>query len=243
MAAEPLLAPLVEAPDRSALILDVDGVLAPIVARPGLSEVPDGTRRELVRLADRYLLIACVSGRAGPDAARLVGVEGVRVVGNHGLELDPRAPALAEELAQFRETVPEIPGARLEDKGLSFTFHFREAADPEAVAQSLDPVVRRAAEAGFESFWGRMVLEIRPAVRVNKGTAVSALVRESGATRGLYAGDDTTDLDGFEGLGRSGLEHAVRVAVASDEGPAMLREQADLVVESPAAFAKLLASL
>ncbi len=80
-------------------------------------------------------------------------------------------------------------------------------------------------------------------MRVNKGTAVRALVRESGARRGLYAGDDTTDLDAFDGLGMSGLEHAVRVAVASDEGPPMLREQADLVVESPEAFAELLRSL
>jgi trehalose 6-phosphate phosphatase len=78
---------------------------------------------------------------------------------------------------------------------------------------------------------------------VNKGTAVRALVRESGATRGLYAGDDTTDLDAFDGLGMIGLDHAVRVAVASEEGPPMLREQADLVVESPEAFAALLSEL
>jgi trehalose 6-phosphate phosphatase len=238
-----LLAPLREAPGRSALILDVDGVLAPIVARPELSEVPAATRAELGRLASRYLLVACVSGRSGEDARRLVGVDGVRVIGNHGLELDPRSDALAESLGRFRETVPEIPGAWIEDKGLSFTFHYREADDAEAVEAALEPVARRAEEAGFEAFRGRKVLEIRPGVRVNKGTAVRALVRESGATRGLYAGDDTTDLDAFAGLGMLGLEHAIRVAVASEEGPPLLREQADLVVESPKAFAELLASL
>ncbi|HEX2506567.1 MAG TPA: trehalose-phosphatase [Gaiellaceae bacterium] len=234
MSGDDLLAPLREAPDRSALILDVDGVLAPIVARPELSEVPAATRAELERLAGVYLLVACVSGRSGEDARRLVGVEGVRVVGNHGLELDPRAPELADSLRRFRETVPDIPGAWVEDKGLSFTFHYREAADPEAVEGSLEPVARRAQEAGFEAFRGRKVLEIRPGVRVNKGTAVRVLVRESGARRGLYAGDDTTDLDGFDGLGMAGLEHAVRVAVASEEGPAALRDQADIVVASPA---------
>ncbi len=243
MADDDLLAPLREAPGRTALILDVDGVLAPIVARPELSAVPEATRADLARLVDAYLLVACVSGRSGDDARRLVGVASVRVVGNHGLELDPRADDLAESLRQFRETVPEIPGAWIEDKGLSFTFHYREAEDPEAVGASLDPVARRAEEAGFEAFRGRKVLEIRPAVRVNKGTAVRALVRQSGASRGLYAGDDTTDLDGFAGLGMLGLEHAVRVAVASDEGPPMLREQADLVVEHPAAFAQLLSTL
>jgi trehalose 6-phosphate phosphatase len=240
---DPLLAPLVEAPDRSAIILDVDGVLAPIVARPELSEVPASTQGELRRLAVNYLLVACVSGRSGEDAKRLVGVDGVRVVGNHGLELDPRAPELAEEIRRFREGTPEVSGAWIEDKGLSFTFHYRRAEDPDAVEAALEPIARRAEEAGLEAFHGRMVLEIRPGVRVNKGTAVRALVRESGATRGLYAGDDTTDLDAFDGLGMIGLDHAVRVAVASEEGPPMLREQADLVVESPEAFAALLSEL
>jgi trehalose 6-phosphate phosphatase len=243
VAAADLLAPVREAPEQSAIILDVDGVLAPIVARPELSEVPTATRAELERLAAQYLLVACVSGRSGEDARRLVGVEGVRVVGNHGLELDPRASELTESLRRFREMVSEIPGAWIEDKGLSFTFHYREAEDPLAVESALEPVARRAEEAGFEAFRGRKVLEIRPGVRVNKGTAVRTLVRESGATRGLYAGDDTTDLDAFAGLGMAGLEHSIRVAVASEEGPPMLREQADLVVESPEAFAKLLTSL
>jgi trehalose 6-phosphate phosphatase len=243
MAGDDPLAPLREAPERSALILDVDGVLAPIVSRPELSEVPKATRDELERLAGVYRLVACVSGRSGEDARRLVGVDAMRVVGNHGLELDPRAPELAESLRRFRETVPEIPGAWIEDKGLSFTYHYREADDPAAVEAALEPVAERAEEEGFEPFRGRKVLEIRPGVRINKGTAVRALVRESGARLGLYAGDDTTDLDAFDGLGMIGLEHAVRVAVVSDEGPPMLRDQADVVVESPEAFAELLRSL
>ena len=91
MEAAELLAPLAAAPGRSALVLDVDGTLAPIVARPELARVPEETRAELARLAGRYLLVACVSGRAGEDARRLVGVDGIAYVGNHGLELDPRA--------------------------------------------------------------------------------------------------------------------------------------------------------
>jgi trehalose-6-phosphatase len=72
---------------------------------------------------------------------------------------------------------------------------------------------------------------------------VRALLARSGATRALYAGDDTTDLDAFEGLASAGLEAAVRVAVASSEGPDELRAAADLVVESPEAFVDLLRRL
>ncbi len=239
MTAEPLLAPLIDAPDRSALVFDVDGVLAPIVARPELAAVPTATKVALRRLASRYLLVACVSGRAGDDARRLVGVEGIRVVGNHGLELDPRAEELAAAIARFRDAV----GLPVEDKRLSLSYHFREAADETAAAARLEEVAEEARSAGLDPRWGRKVLEIRPPVPADKGTAVRALLERSRATRGLYAGDDRTDLDAFAGLADAGLEHAVRIAVASEEGPAELREAADLVVESPEEVAVLLKAL
>jgi trehalose 6-phosphate phosphatase len=239
MTAESLLVPLAEAPNRSALVFDVDGVLAPIVARPELAAVPKATKEALGRLASRYRLVACVSGRAGDDARRLVGVEGIEVVGNHGLELDPRAEELAAAIARFRDAV----GLPVEDKRLSLSYHFREAADETAATARLEEVAEQARSAGLDPRWGRKVLEIRPPVPADKGTAVRTLLERSGAARALYAGDDTTDLDAFAGMTGAGLEHAVRVAVASDEGPAALREAADLVVESPDELARLLETL
>ncbi|MGH3033512.1 MAG: trehalose-phosphatase [Gaiellaceae bacterium] len=239
MPASDLLAPLREDPGRSALVLDVDGALAPIVARPELAAVPEATRAQLRRLAGRYLLVACVSGRAREDARRLVAVEGVQVVGNHGLELDPRAEELAGEIATFREAV----GLPVEDKRLSLSYHFREAVDEAAARCALEAVAERARAVGLDPRWGRKVLEIRPPVPADKGTAVRALLERSGARRGLYAGDDTTDLDAFAGLRAGGLEHAVCIAVASDEGPAELRDAADLVVTGPGELGELLALL
>jgi trehalose 6-phosphate phosphatase len=234
-----LLAPLAREPGRSAIVLDVDGTLAPIVARPELAEVPEATRGELRRLAARYLLVACVSGRAGEDAERLVGVPGITVIGNHGLELDPRAHAYAERIAAFRDTV-SLPA---EDKGLSLSYHYREAADEVAALAELEEVAERARTEGLDARWGRKVLEIRPPVPADKGTAVRILLERSGARLGLYAGDDATDLDAFAGLLGAGLEHAVRVAVASGEGPTELVAAADLVVPSPAGLADVLALL
>jgi len=239
MPASDLLAPLREDPGRSALVLDVDGALAPIVARPELAAVPETTRAQLRRLARRYLLVACVSGRAGEDARRLVAVDSVQVVGNHGLELDPRAEELAGEIAAFRDAV----GLPVEDKRLSLSYHFREAMDEAAARRALEAVAERARAVGLDPRWGRKVLEIRPPVPADKGTAVRALLGRSGARRGLYAGDDTTDLDAFAGLRAAGLEHAVCIAVASDEGPAELREAADLVVTGPEELGELLALL
>ncbi len=84
------------------------------------------------------------------------------------------------------------------------------------------------------------MLEIRPPVPADKGTAVRSLLERSGARLGLYAGDDTTDLDAFVGLVTAGLDHAVRVAVTSDEGPEELAEAADVVVAGPDEMAGLL---
>ena len=143
---------------------------------------------------------------------------------------------MAERVAAFRETL-EWP---VEDKGLTLSLHYREAKDETAAVAALERVAKRAAADGLVPRWGRKVLEIRPPLAAHKGTAVRAFLERSGARRALYAGDDTTDLDAFAGLEAAGLEHAVRIAVASDEGPAELRRAADLVVGSPEAFARLL---
>ena len=231
------LARLREEPTRAAVLLDVDGTLAPIVARPELAAVPKETRAEVRRLVGRYGLVACVSGRTGEEAARLVGVEGVVYVGVHGLELAPEAEPWRDALRPFAsESWPWV-----EDKGLTVAFHWREADDEAAARRTLESIAERAQAEDLEARWGRKVLELRPPIAADKGTAVRALLAERGLQRALYAGDDTTDLDAFRGL--QGLELAVRVAVASAEGPAGLRGAADLVVSSPAELLELLRTL
>jgi trehalose 6-phosphate phosphatase len=233
------LAPLRETPGTTALLFDVDGTLAPIAPSPDLARVPAETKAELARLAGAYLLVACISGRPGAEAAGLVGVQGIHYVGNHGLELDERADELRAEIASFRASVA-FP---VEDKGLSLSYHFRGAQDEARARSELEEVAKRARVAGLDPRWGRKVLEVRPKVESDKGTAVRALIREARARQGLYAGDDRTDLDAFQGLATAGLERFVRVAVESDEGPPELADAADLVVHGPEELAALLVRL
>lgn len=232
------LALIASEPAAAALFLDVDGVLAPIVERPADAAVPAETRRELERLAGAYALVACVTGRPAGVAQRLVGVGGIRYVGEHGLELHPGAAAWADQVHAFAD------GAGWEDvecKPLSVAFHYRTAPDPAAARVRLEEVARDALAAGLRTRWGRLVLEVLPPVEATKGSAVRSLLAESGLRRALYAGDDTTDLDGFAAL--DGLEAAVRVAVVSTEGPSALGARADLVLGSPDAFRELLSRL
>jgi trehalose 6-phosphate phosphatase len=221
-----LLARLAEEPSRTAIFLDVDGVLAPIVPRPEDARVPDETRGELRRLNDRYGLVACISGRAGEVARDIVGVPALTYVGNHGLELEPRSEEWTERLRDFLAGVhwPHY----LEDKGLTAALHYRDVADEESARTQLDEIAARARKAGFVARFGRKVLEVVPPIHADKGTAIRRLLTEHTLRRALFAGDDTTDLDGFAAL--DGLELGVRIAVSSAEGPLALREAADIVI-------------
>ena len=228
LAAEPRLA---------AIFLDVDGTLAPIVADPADALVPESTRAELRRLAARYALVACVSGRTGERAREIVGVPELTYVGEHGLELEPGAPEWAEAIHAFAAKMP-WPA---EDKPLTAAFHYRTSNDREGARSLLEDVAVAARAEGFRTRWGRLVLEILPPVDASKRTAVTHLLNAHDLHRALYAGDDTTDLDGFAAL--DGLELGIRVAVNSAEAPTDLAKRAGLVVDSPAALAELLAKL
>jgi trehalose 6-phosphate phosphatase len=232
-----LLARLAAEPSETAVLLDVDGTLAPIVPRPEDAVVPDETRGIVQRLTARYALVACVSGRPGDEVAQLVGVDGVVYVGEHGLELDPGAGEWVSAIAAFADSV-DWPAER---KRLTVSFHFRTADDEQAAVTELRRVADRAIAAGLRPRWGRKVLEVRPPLDADKGTAIRSLLDERSLRRALYAGDDTTDLDAFRGL--DGLELAVRIAVVSDEGPNDLGTSADIVVGGPEALTDLLRTL
>ncbi|MGZ8695733.1 MAG: trehalose-phosphatase [Gaiellaceae bacterium] len=233
-----LLARLAEDPRKAALFFDVDGVLAPIVPRPEDARVPGETSAELRRLNERYALVACISGRAGADAQRIVGIPELVYVGNHGLELDDDAAVWGARLQRF---LANVGWPATEDKQLTASLHYRGSEDEGAARAALEDVKARAEREGFVARFGRKVLEVLPPLDVHKGTAVRRLLADRGLQRALYAGDDTTDLDAFEALDE--LELGVRVAVTSAEGPPELRERADVVVETPSELLSLLRHL
>src|ERR671925_1305072 len=142
-----LLVRLAEDPQQTAIFLDVDGVLAPIVARPESARVPEETRDELRRLNRRYALVACISGRAGSVARQIVGVPELTYVGNHGLELEPEAESWTARLRGFLADV-EWP-YYTEDKMLTAALHYRGVDDEASARALLEGIRDRAREAGF----------------------------------------------------------------------------------------------
>jgi trehalose 6-phosphate phosphatase len=258
---EQLLAPLREDPARSAVLLDVDGVLAPIVQNPDDAHMPETTRRPLIDVARRYGVVACVSGRRASDARRIVSLGTIAYLGSHGSEvLRPGsiAPEMDRELQAWTDRVrtftQEAFGddlrklrVRLEDKEAIAALHWRGVPDEEEAQAAVAEVAEAAEKAGFTTHWGRKVLEIRPPVRIDKGAGIVAMLRDTDLAAAIYVGDDVTDLDAFRGLaelkelGRLGT--AIRVGVRSDEGPSALGEQADAMVEGTDGVRDLLRAL
>ena len=243
------------------MLSDVDGTLAPIVRDPADAAVLDEAREALDALADRYAVVACVSGRPAVEARRLVGLDRITYLGNHGLErLEPgqQGPlgsvALAgreRDAADFVERLDPgrlaAEGLRVEDKGPIQALHWRGAEDEEAATASAERVAAEAEATGLAVHRGRKVLELRPAVPFDKGAAIAELLADHPVRQALYAGDDRTDVDGFRRLrelAASGkLETAVCVAIASAESPPEVSAEADAVVPNPAGFVELLRRL
>jgi trehalose 6-phosphate phosphatase len=237
-----LLVRLRSEPEQAAVFLDIDGTLAPIVERPEDAAVPEETRAEIARLAARYGLVACISGRAADDARRLVGLDSIGYVGVHGLEADPEAKRFAPQLEAFAERIP-WPWTVENKGGVTLAYHFREASDEDEALRRVDEVATAAEEVGLVAHRGRKVLEVRPPVSIDKGTAVRRLLEGRPVTRALYAGDDTTDLDAFRGLEEADLDVALKVAVGSPEMNPALLTRADIVVDGPGELLSLLRTL
>jgi trehalose 6-phosphate phosphatase len=255
------LEPLRSDPERGAVLLDIDGTLAPIVRHAADAHVPEATRTLLIEIAKRYGLVGCVSGRRATTARQIVAIGTLAYVGNHGGELlrpgatrpevNPDLEAWGERVRAFavRALTPEYQRLRVrsEDKDVIAAFHWRGAPDERAAAAAVEEIARLAQEEGFAVHWGRKVLEVRPPVPVDKGIGIAVLLRDSPARAALYVGDDSTDLDAFRGLRelvQSGsLESAVCAAVDSDEAPPELAREADLTLDGPRGVRELLEAL
>jgi trehalose 6-phosphate phosphatase len=262
------LEPIRSDPTSAAVLLDIDGTLAPIVRHAADAHVPQATRTLLIEIAKRYRVVGCVSGRRAATARQIVAIGTIAYVGNHGgeilrpgatrPELDADVAAWAERVRAFAAHVYTGEHQRLrvrsEDKDAIAAFHWRGAPDEEAAAAAVREIARLAQAEGYAVHWGRKVLEVRPPVGLDKGLGVAALLRAPPGwsdgpfvTAAVYVGDDTTDLDAFRGL-RSlvrseTLESALCVAVSSDEAPPELAQEADLTVDGTGGVRALLEAL
>jgi trehalose 6-phosphate phosphatase len=245
----------------SAVVTDIDGTVSAIAPTPAEAMVDPGAKAALALLAERLTAVAVVSGRAPQDGVAMVGLPELIYVGNHGLERIARGtpwthpvaaeaqPAIAAALAEIEiaaRAAADVPWLLIENKGVTGTVHYRLAPDQIAAAALLEPLARAAADRhGLRLTSGRMIFEVRPALAVNKGTAIRELAQDLDLRGIVFFGDDVTDVDAFRALRElreAGEAATLRVGVLGpDTSPAVLAEIDMSLHGVPACAATLIA--
>lgn len=251
---------LLETPP-AAVVCDIDGTLSDIAATPEAAHITDDIRVSLARLARRLAVVAIVSGRSAPVAAAMVGLPELIYIGNHGMERLHgqeiwQNPDAAAAITAIVSAVGAIAAAfatqpadwlLLENKGVSATMHYRLAPDPIAARTMLLPVVSAAAARhGLIVTEGRLIVELRPNVAINKGTALTDLVSRHGVRGLLFLGDDLTDVDGFlalQAMRQAGTLDGLAIGVLGLESHPRVRETMDVGIPGVPAAAALLERL
>jgi trehalose 6-phosphate phosphatase len=232
---------------------DFDGTLSPIGPDPEAVQPVPGVidqLRDLARLAEKVGIISArpvsfLASRFG-DARdlSLYGLYGLEAIRNGVTSTDPEAErwlaAIQAVLESAKNELP--PEVFIEDKRLAVGLHYRQ--HPERRAEAEEWARAKAREYGLAEQPGRMVIELKPPISIDKGTVLRA---EIGFLRSMwYFGDDVADAQGFDALRsqhkRDSSFFGVCVAVANSEVGHALTDRADFSLASPAAMPAFLAA-
>lgn len=232
------------------LFSDFDGALSEIAPTPGSAVAYPGAADALMAISRQLDVAGIITGRAVDDVARMIAIDELVVVGNHGLEWSERGKrhdheagvAAIEAISEVMEATKvafagqaDLTGTIWENKRLSATVHVRNTIDPEAMEALLLPIVVPLAEAnGLRCTPGKMIVEIRPRALVSKGTAINSLMENYDLMSVVYIGDDVTDVDGFRALREQGArgKHTLAIGVVTPDAHPDVLEHADETVGS-----------
>ena len=227
---------------RLGLAVDFDGTVSEVAPTPDGAEISPSSAEALGGLSRKLTVISVVSGRSADDLRRKVGLENPLYVGNHGAEyLKDGRHSFAPGATSYRDKVRAVfehlksnvslPGLVWQDKDLSASVHYRLSPDADVARATLSEWIEKAPGADdLEVFWGKLVMEIRAPIGLNKGYAIRKLVRDWRLRSVIFLGDDTTDVDALQALrelARTGSVRKLGVAVVHADSPHALVEAAD----------------
>jgi trehalose 6-phosphate phosphatase len=196
---------------KVALLLDCDGTLVALKPSPAEVRVPAQVKQVLGRLVGNpSLFVAIVSGRRVRDLKALLNVKGLNYVGLHGAESArgnarlARATVAALRAAKRAAARNLLPwhGIWVEDKGLAFSVHYRQAkpAARNAASVALAKLLTRSGDA-LHILNGSRVWEVLPKEVEGKSSAVLRILKGlPPGTPAIYIGDDGTDELAFKAL-------------------------------------------
>ncbi|XP_039794991.1 probable trehalose-phosphate phosphatase 7 isoform X2 [Panicum virgatum] len=246
---------------RIVMFLDYDGTLSPIVDDPDAAFMSE-TMRMAVRSVAKHFPTAIVSGRCRDKVFEFVKLAELYYAGSHGMDIKGPAkassrhakakqakgggvlfqpaseflPMIQEVHERLAETTRCIPGAKVENNKFCVSVHFR-CVDEKMwgeLSEAVKGVLRGYPRLRLTQ--GRMVLEVRPTIKWDKGRALEFLLESLGFADcanvlPVYIGDDRTDEDAFKALRRRGQGVGILVSKHPKETTAnySLREPAEVM--------------
>ncbi len=246
-AARHLVRRLVDAPERWALFLDIDGTLIDLAATPDAIQVPLQLAGHLAAVAARLKgALALVTGRSLSYADGLFSPHRFPIAGLHGAEfraadgetsLALETPAFTALKRRLVERTAWMEGVLIEDKGAAVAAHYRLAPAHDAALEAIMRDFAEAAGPGWTLQPGKMVFEIRPS-RADKGEAAAAYLEEPpfAGRLPIAIGDDLTD-EALFALANARGGWSIRVGSLATATCALAR------VSSPSAIRSALAAV
>ncbi|KAL6846058.1 hypothetical protein ACP4OV_023506 [Aristida adscensionis] len=214
---------------RIVMFLDYDGTLSPIVDDPDAAFMSE-TMRMAVRSVAKLFPTAIVSGRCRDKVFEFVKLAELYYAGSHGMDIKGPARAASRHakakgvlfqpaseflpmIQQVHERLLEetrcIPGAKVENNRFCVSVHFRCVDEKRwgELAETVKGVMQEYPRLRLTQ--GRMVFEVRPTIKWDKGKALEFLLDSLGFADcnnvlPVYIGDDRTDEDAFKVLRRRG---------------------------------------
>jgi trehalose 6-phosphate phosphatase len=229
------------------IISDFDGTLATFADTPGGAAIVPEIAALIDMLAEKVAAFALVSGRGVVDLRQRFNRPWAVYYGNHGIEYwsegGARNALLAEPWIEPMRSLLnhigplDIPGAFVEDKGITAAVHYRLTSDPakarETLLHRLQPLCDQY---GFELTEGHSIFEIKPPIQLNKGTAAEAIVKDHDLRSVLFLGDDITDTHAMQRLNALAADpnstlQALSVGVVHAASPPSLLESCDITAD------------
>uniref|UniRef100_J3MWZ3 Trehalose 6-phosphate phosphatase n=2 Tax=Oryza brachyantha TaxID=4533 RepID=J3MWZ3_ORYBR len=238
------------------MFLDYDGTLSPIVDDPDAAFMSE-TMRMAVRSVAKHFPTAIVSGRCRDKVFEFVKLAELYYAGSHGMDIKGPAkpssrhakakgvlfqpaseflPMIEQVHRRLEKETSSIPGAKVENNKFCVSVHFRCVDEKSwaALAETVRRVVREFPRLRLSQ--GRMVFEVRPTIKWDKGKALEFLLDSLGFADcsdvlPVYIGDDRTDEDAFKVLRRRGQGVGILVSKHPKETTASfsLQEPAEVM--------------
>jgi len=214
------------------IFFDYDGTLTPIVSDPDKAIISEEMRNIVHKLSlQPQNDVAIVTGRSLPKIRQFMRLDSLCLSGSHGAEVqcppseqhpnglsmslkDKHLEDLRKCTEHLRPTLEkDFPGTHIEDNKFCHSIHFRRAhfrKEPVKLRRTklreLRTLVRsEATKRGLRCDDGKMVLEIRPKGKWDKGVAVLWLLRQAFPRKKPATvekspwGDDSTSDDNCSG--------------------------------------------